>query len=83
MYIHVCTVTYEEGASVTLPEGLVLVQDFVSPEEEALILSSVDWTSTVDSVTGEDVHGLFVCLALLLLFSNSILDFNMTKFSRQ
>ncbi|XP_028275349.1 alkylated DNA repair protein alkB homolog 8 isoform X2 [Parambassis ranga] len=49
---YVDSVTYEEGASVTLPEGLVLVQDFVSPEEEALILSSVDWSSTVDSVTG-------------------------------
>lgn len=47
--------TYEEEASVTLPEGLVLLEDFVSPEEEALLLAAVDWSSTNEDVTGEGI----------------------------
>ena len=48
-------VTCEEEASVPLPEGLALVEDFVSPEEEALLLAAVDWSHTNDDVTGEGV----------------------------
>ncbi|XP_035536483.1 alkylated DNA repair protein alkB homolog 8 isoform X1 [Morone saxatilis] len=47
------SVTCEEDASVPLPEGLVLVEDFVSPEEEALLLAAVDWSSTNDDVTAQ------------------------------
>ena len=43
---------------MSLPEGLVLVEDFVSPEEEALLLAAVDWSSTHDDVTGEGLHVL-------------------------
>lgn len=50
-----CIVTYEEEASVPLPEGLVLLEDFVSPEEEALLLAAVDWSSTNEDVTGEGI----------------------------
>lgn len=48
-----CAVPCEEEASVPLPEGLVLVEDFVSPEEEALLLAAVDWSSANDDVAGE------------------------------
>lgn len=54
-------VTCEEKASVPLPEGLVLVEDFVSPEEEALLLAAIDWSSTNDDVTGEGLLYVF-CL---------------------
>uniref|UniRef100_A0A8C4NTG6 tRNA (carboxymethyluridine(34)-5-O)-methyltransferase n=1 Tax=Dicentrarchus labrax TaxID=13489 RepID=A0A8C4NTG6_DICLA len=47
------SVTCEEEASVPLPEGLVLVEDFVSPEEEALLLAAVDWSSTNDDVPAQ------------------------------
>ncbi|XP_047450942.1 alkylated DNA repair protein alkB homolog 8 isoform X2 [Mugil cephalus] len=49
---YVDSVAHEEEASVPLPDGLVLVEDFVSPEEEALLLAAVDWSSTNDGVTG-------------------------------
>ncbi|XP_044059506.1 alkylated DNA repair protein alkB homolog 8 [Siniperca chuatsi] len=48
---YVDSVTCEEEASVPLPEGLVLVEDFVSPEEEALLLAAIDWSSTNDDIT--------------------------------
>lgn len=51
--VYLYAVTCEEEASVPLPEGLVLVEDFVSPEEEALLLAAIDWTSTNDDVNGE------------------------------
>lgn len=38
---------------VDLPPGLVLVEEFVSPEEEALLLDAIDWTSHDEDVTGE------------------------------
>lgn len=44
----------EQQACVTLPVGLVLVEDFVSPEEEALLLAAIDWSSTSDAVTGKE-----------------------------
>uniref|UniRef100_A0A3Q4H912 AlkB homolog 8, tRNA methyltransferase n=1 Tax=Neolamprologus brichardi TaxID=32507 RepID=A0A3Q4H912_NEOBR len=50
---YVNSVTYEEEASVPLPEGLVLLEDFVSPEEEALLLAAVDWSSTNEDVTAQ------------------------------
>lgn len=53
--IHVCmrAVPCEEDVSIPLPEGLVFVEDFVSLEEEALLLDAIDWTSANDDVTGE------------------------------
>lgn len=54
-----CTVTCEEEKSVPLPEGLVLVENFVSPEEEAALLAAIDWSSTDGDVTGEDLCHLF------------------------
>ncbi|KAM7399386.1 hypothetical protein PAMP_018659 [Pampus punctatissimus] len=50
-YVH--SVTCEKEACVPLPEGLVLVEDFVSPEEEALLLTAVDWSYTNDDVTAQ------------------------------
>ena len=55
----VYAVNCEKEASVPLPEGLVLVEDFVSPEEEALLLAAVDWSHTNDDVTGEGLHIVF------------------------
>ena len=55
-------VTCEEQKSVHLPEGLVLVQDFVSPEEEVLLLAAIDWSSTNDDITGE-----VLCIELYLV----------------
>uniref|UniRef100_A0A3B4WFG6 tRNA (carboxymethyluridine(34)-5-O)-methyltransferase n=1 Tax=Seriola lalandi dorsalis TaxID=1841481 RepID=A0A3B4WFG6_SERLL len=43
----------DSGNSVPLPEGLLLVEDFVSPEEEALLLAAIDWSSTNDDVTAQ------------------------------
>ncbi|CAK6970368.1 alkylated DNA repair protein alkB homolog 8 [Scomber scombrus] len=51
--IFVDSVTCEEEVSVPLPEGLVLVEDFVSLEEEALLLAAVDWSHTNDDVTAQ------------------------------
>uniref|UniRef100_A0A3B5ASM3 tRNA (carboxymethyluridine(34)-5-O)-methyltransferase n=1 Tax=Stegastes partitus TaxID=144197 RepID=A0A3B5ASM3_9TELE len=42
-----------EEASVPLPEGLILVEDFVSPEEEAALLTAIDWSSTNDDITAQ------------------------------
>ncbi|XP_022051603.1 alkylated DNA repair protein alkB homolog 8 isoform X2 [Acanthochromis polyacanthus] len=50
---YVESVTHEEQTSVLLPEGLVLVEDFVSPEEEAVLLSAIDWSSTNDDITAQ------------------------------
>ncbi|XP_022604197.1 alkylated DNA repair protein alkB homolog 8 [Seriola dumerili] len=50
---YVDSVTCEEENSVPLPEGLLLVEDFVSPEEEALLLAAIDWSSTNDDVTAQ------------------------------
>lgn len=55
----VYAVTCEEEASVPLPEGLVLVEDFVCSEEEALLLAAIDWSSTNTDVTGEGLHNGF------------------------
>ncbi|XP_029027315.1 alkylated DNA repair protein alkB homolog 8 [Betta splendens] len=48
---YVNSVPCEEEVSLSLPEGLVLLEDFVSPEEEALLLSAIEWSSTNDEVT--------------------------------
>ncbi|KAG7226011.1 hypothetical protein INR49_018621 [Caranx melampygus] len=50
---YVNSVTCEEEKSVPLPEGLVLEENFVSPEEEALLLAAIDWSSTNDDVTAQ------------------------------
>lgn len=59
----VYAVTCKEEGSLPLPDGLVLVEDFVSPEEEALLLAAIDWSGTNDDVTGEV---LLVCVWFLL-----------------
>lgn len=60
-----CTVKHEEFASLSLPEGLVLVEDFVSPEEETQLLAAIDWTSTDEDITGEGWQVLSGSLGLL------------------
>ncbi|XP_070685529.1 tRNA (carboxymethyluridine(34)-5-O)-methyltransferase alkbh8 [Pempheris klunzingeri] len=50
---YVDSVNCEEEACVSLPEGLVLVEDFVSPEEEALLLAAIDWSSDNEDVTAQ------------------------------
>ncbi|XP_069545028.1 alkylated DNA repair protein alkB homolog 8 [Brachyistius frenatus] len=47
------SVAQQEEASVPLPDGLVLVEEFVSPEEEAVLLAAVDWSSSNDDVTAQ------------------------------
>lgn len=66
----VYAVTCEEEASVPLPEGLVLVEDFVSPEEEALLLAAIDWSSTNDDITGEGLHNMFCPFVFWLTYRN-------------
>ncbi|XP_057695539.1 alkylated DNA repair protein alkB homolog 8 isoform X2 [Corythoichthys intestinalis] len=36
-----------------MPAGLVLVEDFVSQEEEAVLLAAIDWSSHNNDVTGQ------------------------------
>ncbi|KAK2912599.1 alkylated DNA repair protein alkB homolog 8 [Channa argus] len=50
-YVH--SVPCEEEVAVPLPEGLVLVEDFVSPQEEVLLLAAIDWSSSNDEVTAQ------------------------------
>lgn len=50
----------EAEERVPLPEGLSLVEDFVSSEEEAALLAAVDWSSTSDDVTGK-LQPYFTC----------------------
>ncbi|KAF6720889.1 Alkylated DNA repair alkB-like protein 8 [Oryzias melastigma] len=50
---YVDSVKYKEAASVPLPEGLVLVENFVSPEEEAQLLDAIDWSATHDNDTAQ------------------------------
>ena len=40
---------------MSLPEGLVLVEDFVSHEEESSLLAAVDWTSTDEDDASENL----------------------------
>lgn len=67
--LYVYAVPGEEEVAVPLPEGLVLVEDFVSLEEEALLLAAVDWLSATDDVTGEgQLFVFFPCLPLVPKF---------------
>ncbi|XP_061576269.1 alkylated DNA repair protein alkB homolog 8 [Cololabis saira] len=50
---YVDSINQEEEASVPLPEGLFLVEDFVSPEEEALLLSAIDWLPVHNDATAQ------------------------------
>ncbi|CAJ1065618.1 LOW QUALITY PROTEIN: alkylated DNA repair protein alkB homolog 8 [Xyrichtys novacula] len=50
---YVDSVICEEGVSISLPEGLTLLEDFVSLEEEVLLLSAIDWSSSNDDVTAQ------------------------------
>uniref|UniRef100_A0A7N8XTQ4 tRNA (carboxymethyluridine(34)-5-O)-methyltransferase n=1 Tax=Mastacembelus armatus TaxID=205130 RepID=A0A7N8XTQ4_9TELE len=50
---YVNSVICEEELSLHFPEGLVLLEDFVSSEEEALLLAAIDWSSTNDVVTAQ------------------------------
>ncbi|XP_029629567.1 alkylated DNA repair protein alkB homolog 8 isoform X2 [Salmo trutta] len=52
---YVNTVDSEMWGCVDLPPGLVLVEEFVSPEEEALLLDAIDWTSHDENVTVQKV----------------------------
>lgn len=61
-YVYLCTVKHQEEALVSLPEGLVLVEDFVSPEEEAQLLAAVDWSSTEGDLTGEGLSRFSVLM---------------------
>lgn len=44
-------VKHKEEALVPFPEGLALVEDFVSAEEEALLLAAVDWSTSNEGIT--------------------------------
>uniref|UniRef100_A0A3Q2NUW0 tRNA (carboxymethyluridine(34)-5-O)-methyltransferase n=2 Tax=Fundulus heteroclitus TaxID=8078 RepID=A0A3Q2NUW0_FUNHE len=46
---YVDSVKNEGEASVRFPEGLTLLEDFVSPEEEALLLAAVDWSTSTEA----------------------------------
>ncbi|KAM9317771.1 tRNA (carboxymethyluridine(34)-5-O)-methyltransferase alkbh8 [Pholidichthys leucotaenia] len=50
---YVSTVTHEEEAPVPWPEGLVLVEDFVSIEEEAVLLAAINWSTSEEDVTAQ------------------------------
>nr|XP_020475654.1 alkylated DNA repair protein alkB homolog 8 isoform X2 [Monopterus albus] len=50
---YVNSVTCEEEVSIPLPEGLVLVEDFVSAEEEAQLLAAIDRSSANDEITAQ------------------------------
>uniref|UniRef100_A0A8C6NJ54 tRNA (carboxymethyluridine(34)-5-O)-methyltransferase n=1 Tax=Nothobranchius furzeri TaxID=105023 RepID=A0A8C6NJ54_NOTFU len=45
--------SYVNSVAETLPQGLVLVEDFVSPEEEAQLLAAVDWSSAHEDVSAQ------------------------------
>ncbi|KAJ7995289.1 hypothetical protein DPEC_G00242990 [Dallia pectoralis] len=45
------SVDTESGGCAALPPGLVLVEEFVSPEEEVLLLDAIDWKSHDEEVT--------------------------------
>lgn len=61
--VSVCAVPCEEDVSVSFPMGLALLDNFVSPEEEASLLSAVDWSSGND-VTGKLQLWVSFCLFL-------------------
>ncbi|XP_041652260.1 alkylated DNA repair protein alkB homolog 8 [Cheilinus undulatus] len=50
---YVDSVSCEGEESVPLPEGLTLVEDFVSVDEETLLLAAIDWSSTNDDNTAQ------------------------------
>ncbi|XP_056140011.1 alkylated DNA repair protein alkB homolog 8 isoform X2 [Lampris incognitus] len=50
---YVNSVSCESEVGASLPAGLVLVEDFVSPEEEAVLLAAVDWSSMNVDVTAQ------------------------------
>uniref|UniRef100_A0A3Q3WZG6 tRNA (carboxymethyluridine(34)-5-O)-methyltransferase n=1 Tax=Mola mola TaxID=94237 RepID=A0A3Q3WZG6_MOLML len=50
---YVDSVPCEEETPVRLPEGLILVGNFVSQEEEELLLTGIDWSPANDDVTAQ------------------------------
>jgi len=56
----------DRSVSSALPPGLLVLEDFVSPEEELQLLHAVDWTPCTDDVTGERYLGCFSILKLML-----------------
>ncbi|XP_056906672.1 alkylated DNA repair protein alkB homolog 8 isoform X2 [Takifugu flavidus] len=68
---YVQSVPCEEAGSLSLPVGLTLLDSFVSPEEEALLLAALDWSPGNDEVTGIPAE----CLPILeRCLSNQIID---------
>ncbi|XP_008423741.1 alkylated DNA repair protein alkB homolog 8 isoform X2 [Poecilia reticulata] len=59
---YVDSVKHKEEARVHFPEGLALVKDFVSPEEEALLLAAVDWSTSDQGLPEECLAVLHRCL---------------------
>ena len=59
----------EEETPVPLPEGLILVENFVFQEEEELLLTTIDWAPANDDVTGEGLLDMFLsfCAQVLML----------------
>lgn len=52
-----------------MPEGLTLLDSFVSPEEEALLLAALDWSPGNDEVTGELLLLDFSVISWVVSFS--------------
>ncbi|XP_067102403.1 alkylated DNA repair protein alkB homolog 8 isoform X1 [Osmerus mordax] len=47
------SVVSEREACVSLPPGLLVAEDYVTPEEEAVLLDAIDWSSHDDDVTAQ------------------------------
>ncbi|XP_072248680.1 tRNA (carboxymethyluridine(34)-5-O)-methyltransferase alkbh8 [Leuresthes tenuis] len=50
---YVESVNHKEETVAPLPQGLVLVEDVVSPKEEAQLLAALRWSATTDDVTAQ------------------------------
>lgn len=48
------------------------MEDFVSLEEEALLLDAIDWTSANDDVTGEALLNVFLPVCAWFLSSGHV-----------
>ena len=64
-----------EAASSRLPEDLVLIEDFISPEYEQQLLSCIDWGND----DGASFSGKLLTSTQITIFSLSIIYQNVTK----